>query len=333
VYYRLSVGVTKLERRATLTYVMGALVPQSVAITDVLSVVENSVSSQHSRRAYRTAIIDFLCWYRLVGAAGFSRSVVQQYRSELLSRRLAPSSINIRLCAIRKLALEMADNGWLPRDVAGLIERVKGVRRAGIRSGNWLAVTQAEALLNAPSPSSLRGKRDRALLGVLLGAGLRRAEAATLAFTHIQEREGRWVLADLVGKRGRVRTVPIAGWTKALIDKWREASGLTGGRVFRPLDKAGRITAAELTPQTIFHIVRAYGSAVGVSVAPHDLRRTFARLAHKGRASLDQIQLRKAGTKAAWSMPSRPPMAAIGRMVLPAASRVCWIPWLGTWRP
>jgi site-specific recombinase XerD len=270
---------------------MSILVPHSAAMKEVLSVVENSVSSQHSKRIYRAAIVDFVVWCRLAGAAGFSRAVVQQYRSELLSRQLAASSINIRLCAIRKLAAEMADNGWLPRDIAGAIERVKGVKRSGNRCGNWLVVAQAEALLNAPPPLSLRGKRDRALLGILVGAGLRRAEAAALTFAHIQEREGRWVIADLVGKRGRIRTVPIAGWTKALIEGWRDAAGLSGGRVFRPLDKAGRITADELTPQTIFHIVRQYGAATGIPVAPHDLRRTFARLAHKGRASLDQIQL------------------------------------------
>ena len=152
------------------------------------------------------------------------KATVQQYRSELTARHLAGSSINLRLCAIRKLVAEMADNDWLPRETAGAIANVRGVERTGIRSGNWLSVGQAEDLLNAPTTETLKGKRDRALLGVLMGAGLRRAEAVSLTFDDVQERDGRWVIADLIGKRGHVRTIPIAGWTKAVLDEWRQAA-------------------------------------------------------------------------------------------------------------
>lgn len=258
---------------------------------DALAIIENAVVSPHSKRLYRAAIWDFILWLRSVGAASLSRATVQEYRSELLSRGLAASSINIRLCAIRKLAQEMAENGWLARDAAGTIQRVQGVRRSGVRSGNWLAAGQAEALIDGLPELSLRGKRDRALMGILVGAGLRRSEAAALMFAQIQERDGRWVISDLAGKGGRIRTVPIAGWTKALVDDWRHAAGLESGYVFRPLDKAGRIAGDRLTAQAIFQIVRERSAALGMAVAPHDLRRTFARLAHKGRASLDQIQL------------------------------------------
>jgi len=270
---------------------MGAVVPAPVVMPDILALIGNSVLSEHSKRIYEAAILEFVTWCRSTAVSGFSKASLQEYRSVLVGRRLAPSSINVRLCAIRKLAAEMADNGMVPRDVAASIGKVKGVERSGIRSGKWLSVTEAEALLNAPSCSSLRGKRDRALLGMLIGAGLRRAEAASLVFTDIQERDGRWVIADLVGKRGHIRTVPIASWTKALVDDWRQAVGLAEGHVFRPVDKSGCVTGEALTPQTIFHIVRGYGAQIGHDIAPHDLRRTFARLAYKGRAGLEQIQL------------------------------------------
>ena len=258
---------------------------------NVLALISNSVLSQHSKRMYQTAICDFLVWYQAAAVASFSKASLQQYRSVLVARGLAPSSVNVHLCAIRKLAAEMADDGLLPGHVATSIAKVKGVERTGIRSGNWLSVAEVEALLDAPSCSSFRGKRDRALLGILIRAGLRRAEAAGLMFGHIQERDGRWVIADLIGKRGHIRTVPIAAWTKALIEDWRQAASLTEGHILRPVDKSGRITREALTPQAIFHIVRGYGRLIGHEVAPHDLRRTFARLAHKGRAGLEQIQL------------------------------------------
>jgi integrase len=189
------------------------------------------------------------------------------------------------------LAVELADNGGLSPNVAAAIGRVKGSRRKGVRIGNWISASQAEALILMPDVRCIQGKRDHALLGVLLGAGLRRAEAAGLMFTHLQEREGRWIIADLVGKHERIRSVPVSGWVKAAIDRWAEAAHLDTGRVFRAINKAGRITGPDLTPQSIYHIVKHHGKRAGLNITPHDLRRSFAKLARKGHAELEQIQL------------------------------------------
>jgi integrase len=125
----------------------------------------------------------------------------------------------------------------------------------------------------------------------LLGAGIRRSEAAALTFAHIQQREGRWAIVDLVGKHGRVRTVPMPGWSKAKLDSWSTAGGLDSGFVFRPIDKGGRIASRAMTPQSIYDIVKKYAQRAGLQIAPHDMRRSFARLARKGHAALEQIQL------------------------------------------
>jgi site-specific recombinase XerD len=93
----------------------------------------------------------------------------------------------------------------------------------GIRVGNWLSVRQAQSLLNAPDVSTVRGLRDRAILAVLLGCGLRRSEVAALTFTHIQQRDGRWCIVDLKGKHSRVRTAPMPTWVKVAIDAWTSA--------------------------------------------------------------------------------------------------------------
>ena len=127
---------------------------------------------------------------------------------------------------------------------------------------------------------------------MLIGCGLRRSEVSDLAFAHIQQRDGRWAIVDLHGKGNRLRTVPMPSWTKVAIDQWAVAAALTTGYVFRALNNRHELTGAALLPQNIMEAVEKYGRQIGVAkLAPHDLRRTFAKLAHKGRAALEQIQL------------------------------------------
>jgi integrase len=255
------------------------------------ALVLDSVNSPHSRRAYEKALDDFFAWYRSAPRDAFSKAVVQQYRAGLESGGLAPSTINVRLAALRKLALEAADNGLLAPELAAAIARVRGARSLGVRAGNWLTKEQAERLLSAPDVSTLKGKRDRVLLALLIGCGLRRNEAAELTFEHVQQRDGRWNIVDLSGKGKRIRTVPMPGWAKAAIDRWTASTGLSSGRILHAINKGGRLASSSMTPQSVFMTVRGYANKLGVRVAPHDLRRTFAKLAHKGRAALEQIQL------------------------------------------
>lgn len=266
--------------------------PKSPNIWDHLkSLVLDRLTSAHSRRAYSAALDHFHHWAAANSPEGFNKATVERYRSALEQQGLAPSSINIRLSALRKLANEAADNGVFAPELAAAIGRVKGARRHGIRTGNWLTKSQAEQMLALPDRSSSKGKRDRALLCLLLGCGLRREELAQLAVEHIQQRDARWVLVVLVGKGKRVRTVPMPAWTKLAIDEWFSAAAIREGRLLRPVNKGDRIAGAGMTAQSIFEIVERYGRAIGVKIAPHDLRRSFAKLAHKGHAPLEQIQI------------------------------------------
>jgi integrase len=127
---------------------------------------------------------------------------------------------------------------------------------------------------------------------MLLGCGLRRAEAASLTFDHIQQRDGRWVLVDLIGKRNKVRSVPMPNWAKQAVDEYAARVGIKERRVFRPVNKAGRFTGNRMSEQAIYNVVIEYAEVLGFpKLAPHDCRRTFAKLAHKGGSGLDQIQL------------------------------------------
>lgn len=260
--------------------------------TSAIRMVLDGLPSENSRRAYERALTDFFLWHKDLGRPQLNKAVVQRYAAELRDSGMAPSSVNQRLSAIRKLAAEAADNGALDPHVASGIRAVKGAHSEGRRTGNWLTREQAQTWLNAPDARTLKGLRDRALLAVLIGCGLRRAEAADLSFDHIQQRDGRWVLVDLIGKRDKIRSVPMPNWTKSAIESWSRASGVAEGLVFRAVNKGDHVVGDGITPQAIRNTVADYADKLkNAGVAPHDLRRTFAKLAHKGGAALDQIQL------------------------------------------
>jgi site-specific recombinase XerD len=217
---------------------------------------------------------------------------VQRYRTHLLESGLSSSTLNLYMTAIRRLAVEAADNGFMAAELASGIGRVKGIRREGLSIGNWLTARQAEKLVNSPDTATMKGKRDRALLAVMIGCGLRREETACLTLEHVQQREGRWVVVDLLGKGRRVRSVPMPSWAKAAMDVWTQAANFSTGRVFRPVNRGDRMCGESMTAQSIFETVRKYAAKAGFEkIRPHDLRRSFARLAHKGGAALEQIQL------------------------------------------
>jgi integrase/recombinase XerD len=176
---------------------------------------------------------------------------------------------------------------------AAAIERVPGVERRGTRVGNWLMKDQANDLLHAPDPETLAGKRDRAILAVLLGCGLRRAELLQINVEDLQQREGRWVLPDLAGKGRRLRTVTLPAGVKARIDLWLTAAGITTGRIFRPIHKGDAISGPEIKDEkAIWRLVMRYAKATDLGkLAPHDLRRTCAKLCRKAGGDLEQIQL------------------------------------------
>jgi site-specific recombinase XerD len=252
----------------------------------------DSVTSPHSRRAYDIALNDFLAWYYAETRPPVSRAVVNAYKAQLAAAGLSASTINVRLSAVRKLVSEAADDGLIPPELAASIGSVRGASRHGVRMGNWLDRLQAEQLINAPDPGTTAGKRDRALLATLIGCGLRRSEAAALTFKHIQQRENRWVIVDLVGKHSRIRSIPMPAWAKVTIDEWSATSGINTGRIFRPVNRGGRLTHESLTGKSIWFALRRYTTELGLpSLAPHDLRRTYARLAHQGGAKLEQIQM------------------------------------------
>src|SRR5467141_3224065 len=216
------------------------------------ALVLDSVSSPITRRVYNMALNEFMAWFQQALRPGFTKATVSAWRVSLEARGLGSSSIIIRMSAIRKLAGEASDNGLLAPELAAGIARVKSAKSIGIRVGNWLSQRQAQALLSAPDISTLRGLRDRAILAVLLGCGLRRSEVAALTFSHLQQRDGRWCIVDLAGKHGRVRTAPMPTWVKVAIDAWTGPAVVDRGHVFRPVNRAGSVTDDRLGEKVVW---------------------------------------------------------------------------------
>ena len=273
-------------------------------LSPVVDMVVNSVSSSETKRKYRAALNHFMAWYQVSGYAQLSKAAVQEYKEHLLAEGVGEASVNLRLSAIRKLAGEAADNGLLDMVLAHGIQNIKGVRREGESLGNWLTLEQAQALLMLPDTNTVKGLRDRAILAVFLACGLRRSELAGLTFEHFQKRESRWVIVDLVGKRNKRRSVPVPTWVYLAVFQYSAAAGLDmngGGFVFRFIHKSkaqrqnAQLGERGMSAQALYYVVLNYTKQLAERyqievLKPHDLRRSFAKLARQSGGELTQIQ-------------------------------------------
>jgi integrase len=204
--------------------------------------VLNSLTSTSGQRTYDHAIREFVVWYCSEPRLAFNRTVVLRYRIHLEQRLYAPATSNLRLAAVRRVAYEAADAGLLSPELAAGIRRVKGVRRLGVRLGNWLTPEQGRRLLTHRTP-------------------------------------------------GHIRTVPMPTWVKTAVDAWTAAAGIWEGAVFRPINKVGQVWGQAMTAKVLWDVVRTAAARAGIEkLAPHDLRRTCARLCHLAGGELDQIQ-------------------------------------------
>jgi site-specific recombinase XerD len=253
--------------------------------------VLNSLGSPASRRVYEYAIDQFIAWYCSEPRLALNRIVVVRYRMYLESRHLAANTINQQLAAVRRLAHEAADSGLLSPELAAGISRVKGVKQLGFRSGNWLSAEQSAHVLKDACGGSMRAKRDYAMLAMLFGCGFRRSELVGLEMDEVQMRQGHWAVVDLIGKGGHIRTVPIPQWVKAALDEWIAAAKVTEGRIFRRVARAGKVWGKGISQNVVWYVVKGCCERAGLEhIAPHDLRRTCAKLCHTSGGELEQIQ-------------------------------------------
>ena len=248
--------------------------------------VLDSVTSPHSKRNYAQALDNL---FAFCASRPLSRELLLEWRAGMES--LSPSTINVRLSAVRKMVGEARRAGMIGQEEAASLIDIPNISQKGTRLGNWLTREQAKELLAAPDRSTLKGKRDYVILALLVGCALRRNELAELDVETIQQREGRWVLADLEGKGRRIRTVAIPIWVKQGINAWMTAASIEDGRLLRSVSKSGNINRDTLSDWAVWSVVEQSSKQIGIEhFSAHDLRRTCAKLCRKSGGDLEQIK-------------------------------------------
>jgi integrase len=275
--------------------ILAAVSPESreeeaVALTPAQTwlrkMVLDTVASPHSKRNYARALDDL---FAFCASRPLSRELLLEWRTGM--EALSPSTINVRLSAVRKMVGEARRAGMIGQEEAASLIDIPNISQKGVRLGNWLNREQAKELLAVPDRSTLKGKRDYVILALLVACALRRNELAELDVETIQQREGRWVLADLEGKGRRIRTVAIPIWVKLGINAWMTAAGIEDGRLLRSVSKSGKVNRDTLSDWAVWSVVEQSSKQIGIEhFGAHDLRRTCAKLCRKGGGDLEQIK-------------------------------------------
>ncbi len=248
--------------------------------------VVDLVTALNSKRNYASAL-DHL--FTFAAGRPLARELLLEWRASM--EKQAPSTVNIRLSAMRSLVDEARRAGMISSEDAAKLTDVPNIKQAGTRKGNWLTREQAKEILAVPDRSKLKGKRDYVILSLLVACALRRTELAELDVNTIQQREGRWVLADLEGKGRRIRTVAIPIWVKQGIDVWAAAANIRDGRLLRPIRKGGKVDGDSLSDWAVWSVVEQAAKQIGIEqFGAHDLRRTCAKLCRKAGGDLEQIK-------------------------------------------
>lgn len=283
---------------------MNQLIVQNDGIDRLVALI-TSGRAENTQAAYRAAVTGFQAWMMLSGL-GFNREGVLAYVASLKESGLANSTINQKLTALRMLAREVRfAEGVSPesRAVAEGVIAIENLARRGRKLGHWLSDEQAKQLIALPNASTLKGKQQAAIVALLLGAGLRREEAANLRVDQIQEREGIWLIVDLQGKGDKTRSVHLSTWAISALQTWQSAARLTNGKVLRAVNKAdrlsggmrtrgGKMSDGGMSDQAVYNAVKDLARGIDVpELGPHSLRRTWARKAYKMGYPLDQISL------------------------------------------
>ena len=260
--------------------------PLDLRLAQLRQMVQDSVVSENSKRNYAKAVDDL---FLFAASRPLSRALLMEWRAAM--DKLSPSTVNVRLSAMRKLVNEARRNGMLGAEEAANLTEIPNIAEKGTRLGNWLTREQAKELLAVPDQSTIKGKRDYAILALLVGCALRRQELANLDVEKIQMRERRWVIADLRGKGGRIRTVAIPMWVKQAVDAWMTASGIEKGRLLRSISKSGKLNRESLSDWAVWSLVEQAAKQIGIEhFGAHDLRRTCAKLCRKNGGDLEQIK-------------------------------------------
>jgi site-specific recombinase XerD len=256
-----------------------------------------NLENLNTRRAYQNDLRHFMRFTGIVRPAEFrlvTRAHVIAWRKELEKLSLSPASIRRKLSALCALFDFLCDNNAITHNPANGVKRPKEGANEGKTSA--LSDAQAKRLLDAPDGATLKGKRDRAILAVLLYHALRRAELCSVCVEDYALRRGVPTLA-VHGKGGKIRYLPVHPAAVRLIENYLDASGHradTKGALFRPVkSRTGNLESALSGTAIYGSIVKHYAKAAGIPLAairPHGLRATAATNALENGADIAKVQ-------------------------------------------
>ncbi|MGE3308460.1 MAG: tyrosine-type recombinase/integrase [Limisphaerales bacterium] len=256
-----------------------------------------NIENPNTRRAYRNAVADFMAFAGVKNwdaLATITRAHVIAWRRQMTHRHLKPASIRRKLSSLSELFDFLTDQDAVDSNP------VDGVKRPaeGANEGKTPALSDAQAkrLLAAPPANTLKGKRDRAILAVLLYHALRRGELSGLRVRDYAPRRGVACLA-IHGKGSRIRYLPVHPSASALLEEYLDAAGHradSDGAIFRPVRNPRGTTERPLTGSAIYtHVVKHYATAAGiptVAIRPHGLRATAATNALEHGADIAKVR-------------------------------------------
>jgi integrase/recombinase XerD len=248
-------------------------------------------ASPNTTSAYRRdldAYADFLLDRGLSDPASITRDDVVAFVGSLQASGLAPASVERKVAAVKSFHKFLVRDGVTDNHPTASMPLPKKPQRLP----DVVSIQQVERLLEQPFPEGPVGLRDRAILEVLYGCGMRASEIVGLDLTDLELKDG---FIRVFGKGGKERAVPVAGAALAALRDYLEHAR----RVLRPKGRTRRqdpaavfvnVRGGRLTRQTIFAIVRAYGGRVGLDLHPHTLRHSFATHMLEGGADLRALQ-------------------------------------------
>ena len=258
-----------------------------------------NISNPNTRRAYRNDVSGFMAFFGMKAAPQFrevTRAHLLAWRKHLEGQGSGPATIRRKLSALASLFDHLCEVNAVTHNP------VRGVKRPRSETGEGktpaIADGQARALLDAPSPITLKGKRDRAILAVLFFHGLRREELCKLRVKDVEQRHGVMHLR-VHGKGGKLRFVPAHPAALGRISEYLADAGHgddAAGALFRPIKNprgGGRLDRA-LSPGKVDEcVVRYYSRRLGISVTgfgPHVARATAATHALNQGADIAKVQ-------------------------------------------
>jgi len=260
----------------------------------LIDIVIPSVYNARTRYRYSSVLKHLMAWMQKQGMF-FCRVTVQKYIAHKIETAgWSNNTVNQFIAAVRHLTRECREHELMPEHLAKRILSIKMMKSVPRRKGRWLTKQQVSKMISMIDVSDIGGLRDLIIIGLMVGAGLRRKEVCLLKCESLKCIQGRTGLYDVLGKGEKYRDIPIPVWLAAAITEYQGKGDVRDGYLIRGLTCSGKLLPSRENPiheTVVERITKERSAAAGCPVDPHDLRRTWARLALLGGARIEQISM------------------------------------------